>query len=176
MKKKNGFMLIETLIVSVFVGITLVVLFIQLQNVSNSYNQSFHYNTTNAIYNARHIREYIQTRNLQGFIEDVNKSANGYIDITNCQSSRYVLAGESTVPIQKYCENLYNSLNVRTVLLSVENLENMKQKVATAYPLQLSQTMIDFIDYIKYDGNTNEYRLIVAFYDGTFATIKVAAP
>ena len=176
MRKSNGFMLMETLIVSVFVGITLVVLFIQLQNVSNSYDESFHYNTTNAVYNTRNIREYLMTRNLKGFSEDVKQSKDGYIDITDCKSSRYVLEGEQETPIRAYCKNLYDTLNVKTLLLSIENLENLKQRVATAYVLPFSQKFRDFIQYIKYDGMDGEYRLIVEFKDETFASIKIAVP
>ena len=116
------------------------------------------------------------TRNLKGFSEDVKQSKDGYIDITDCKSSRYVLEGEQETPIRAYCKNLYDTLNVKTLLLSIENLENLKQRVATAYVLPFSQKFRDFIQYIKYDGMDGEYRLIVEFKDETFASIKIAVP
>ena len=81
-------MLVETLIVCVFVGVTLVFLFVQLRNISNSYEKSFTYNTTNALYNAGKIKEYLQTMNLEALETDVLSTAKGYVDITSCSSNQ----------------------------------------------------------------------------------------
>lgn len=164
----------ETLIVSVFVGVTLIVLFVQLQNISNSYQRSFTYNTTNALYSTKKIKEYIYTRNLESMINDVTSTTKGYIDIGSCNAPYYTLSGESSAGTRQYCTLLYEKLNVKKIFFTIEDLTNVQYTIEkNAIGEGTSQKMVDFIHYIKYQGSKNVYRLIVEFKDNTFASIKI---
>lgn len=170
----KGFMLMETLIVSVFVGVTLVLLFVQLRNIETSYERSFSYNTTNGLYSAEKLRKYFGTRNINAMITDVLSTTNGYVDVTSCTKSYYTLSGETAANTQKYCTELYKALKVKKVLFSLEDLKDVKYKIlTTGRDAGVSQKMIDFVQYIKYDGQKNIYRLIIEFEDETYSSIKI---
>lgn len=176
MRKKNGFMLVETLIVSVFVGITLVILFIQLQNVSNSYKRTFTYNTANNLYNAKTVKKYLALRNFDAFVADVKSTVRGYIDITSCENPNYVANGETKEFAKEYCKMFYKSLRIKKILLSFEDLTDVKHILTkNAEADGLSQKLVDFVNYIQYDKNPNKYRLIIEFEDDTYASIQMSA-
>lgn len=176
MRKINdkGFMLMETLIVSVFVGVTLILLFVQLQNIETSYDRSFSYNTTNGLYSAEKIRTYLGTRDISAMITDVLSTTNGYIDITSCSKPYYTLDGETAAQTQAYCSALYKALHIKKILFSLEDLKDVKFKIlTTGRDNGVSQKLIDFSQYIKYDGQNNIYRLIIEYEDETYASIKI---
>lgn len=171
---RKGFMLVETLIVCVFVGVTLVFLFVQLRNISNSYEKSFTYNTTNALYNAGKIKEYLQTMNLEALETDVLSTAKGYVDITSCSSAYYTpIVGEEDA-FKEYCTLFYQKLGVKKILFSLEDLTNVQYKMAENRTKDsISEKMLDFISYIPYDKEKETYRISVEYNDNTFASIKI---
>lgn len=176
MRKKNGFMLVETLIVSVFVGVTLVILFIQLQNISNSYERTFAYNTANNLYNAKNIKKYLALRNFDKFTADVRSTVRGYIDITSCDNPNYVAPGETPAFAKSYCEMFYKNLRIKKILLTFEDLTDIKHILTkNAESDGLSQKLVDFVDYIQYDKNPDKYRLIIEFEDDTYASIQMSS-
>lgn len=175
MKKNNGFMLVETLIVSVFVGITLVVLFVQLQNVSNSYARSFMYNTANNLYNAKTIKRYLALRNFDKFTADVKSTIKGYVDITSCDNPNYVKVGENATFAVNYCKMLYKNLHIKKIILTFEDLTDVKHILTkNAEKDGFSQKLVDFVNYIQYDRNPDKYRLIVEFDNDTYASIQMS--
>jgi len=156
MKKMNnkGFMLAETLVVATFLVTTLLFIYVQFNNVTNSYDTSFRYNTVNGLYATKNIVDFVKSDGLDNLKTSIN--ANGYyIDITNCSTAYFEEAD--------YCQILFDTLKVKTVLFTKENLTELKNNT-----LGLTQTMIDFINYIDYD-TVNDYRIIVEFEDNTLS-------
>ncbi|MDD3341285.1 MAG: hypothetical protein PHN72_03700 [Bacilli bacterium] len=176
MRKINnkGFMLMETLIVSVFVGVTLILLFVQLRNIETSYDRTFSYNTTHGLYNAAKTKKYLLTRNYEEMVSDVLSTTNGYIDITSCTSGYYTATGENASLTQKYCTDFYKATRIKKILFSLEDLKDAKYKIlTTGRAIGVSQKMIDFAQYVKYDGQNHVYRLIIEYEDETYASIKI---
>ena len=167
-------MLVETLIVCVFVGVTLVFLFVQLRNISNSYDRSFTYNTTNALYSAGKIKEYLEKMDWETLKQDIEEKEEGYIDITSCNKSYYTpIIGEED-SFKEYCTLLYQKLNIKKILISKEDLTSIKYKIAENREKDtISQKMLDFIDYVPYDKEDDTYRILVEYKDGTFASVKI---
>ena len=161
MKKMNkkGFMLAETLIVATFLVTILLFIYIQFNNITKTYDNSFKYNTVNGLYNAKNIIKYISTDGVGNLKEELSKQGLKFINITDC-SNLYFSSLE-------YCKVLMDSSNVKTVLFTKENLSILK----TSNDL-LDQTIIDFINYIDYT-ETDGYRIIIEFNDNTFASLKI---
>ena len=169
-------MLVETLIVSVFVGVTLIILYIQLQNMTNSYDKTFAYNTTTSLYNASKIKKYLYTRNIDEIKNEVGSAPYGYVDITNCGLSFYELAGEDSSQVTNLCKKLYERLNVKTIIITKSDLTNIKEKIELAGQSdRISAKMVDFVKYIRSEKRDGYLRLIIEYDDGkensSFATI-----
>jgi len=161
MKKMNnkGFMLIETLIVATFLVTTLLFIYVQFNNITRTYNNSFKYNTVNGMYNVKNIIQYINNDGIDNLKNTLVGDNIYYIDITSCPNTYF---SET-----EYCNILMNASNVKTVLFTNENLVTLKNNTDG-----LNQTMIDFINYINYETTTG-YRIIIEFNDNTFASLKI---
>lgn len=165
MKKKNnkGFMLAETMIVSVFVLTTLVVVYAQFRMINSSYNYTFKYNTVNSLYLTDGIRNYLQENILPSLISELKNNDQKYIDITNCS--------ETYLGNKNYCQNLFKVSEVKQIIITDDNLDQLKQKLDEIR--YLDENMIDFIKTVKYEGLSDTYRIIVLFEDSTYASIKL---
>jgi hypothetical protein len=163
MKKNNnrGFMLVETLVVSTFIFSTLIFLYVQFRTVNNSYSATFNYNTANGLYAVNNVKEYLLDVGYRDLALKIGEEK--YIDITSC-------------PIQyiselSYCRALFEKLNIKTVIFTNQDLSELKGYLLQARPFD--EDLNKFINFIKYDDADNEYRLIIAFKDDTFATLKI---
>lgn len=159
MKKSNkkGFVLAETIAVSVVVMTSLVLIYTQFMYLSKSYARTFTYNSVNNLYLANNIKKYINSDGLSNLINGLENS--NYIDITSCSTDYF------TEYI--YCETLIDSLEVKQVIFTKANLDDLKTNMDG-----LSEKMKQFINYINYK-NTNNYRIIVEFNDESYATLTI---
>lgn len=163
MKKNNkGFMLIETLIVSISISGILIYLFFQFQNVNDSYNKSFKYNTINGLYGAGDIKENIKANGLTSIYNNANSSS--FVDITNCSSTYF----NNT----NYCLKLNELLGVKTILVSKGNLSSTKTLLANSQNItKYSETLRDFIN--KTADISSGYQLFVEYNDNTVASVVI---
>jgi len=86
MKKnqKNGFMLIETLLVSTFVLGVLTYLFAQFSALKRNYDDNFKYNTVPALYGIKNMNQYITRYNgYNTLISNINSL--GYTEFSCAQ-------------------------------------------------------------------------------------------
>lgn len=156
-KKQKGFVLVETLVVSLLVLTVLIFLFLQLNTININYQKSFRYNTVEGLYATNNIKIYILKNGYENLKKAINEST-PYIDFTGCEST-YL---ENT----SQCSNLINALQIKKVLFTTDNIEKLKSSKNN-----FEQKFLDFISYI----NTKEedrYRLIVSFENDTYATLK----
>lgn len=157
MKKKNnkGYMLAETLIVTVFVSSVLIFLFIQFTNLSKSYDESYIYNTTEGLYALEDIKTYInKDQTFISYLEE-NIDTLGYIDITDCNLFNN----------KEYCLNLIEIENIDKIFISTNLIP--KDKV-NGY----NEDFNIFINKINREGE-EPYRLVASFKNSTFATIRL---
>lgn len=166
MKKldNKGFMLTETLVVAGFVIATLVFLYTQFRTVNRSYTISFKYNNAEELYALGNFADYLRSNGLYIIGPAATASETNYIDATTC-TDRFL--SESN-----YCNVLMESLQIKQVILTSENLDLLKGSMEA--DSLLSDEMKQFISSIKYDKEGIKYRLIAEFDSGTFATITVA--
>ena len=158
--KKNinfGYMLVETLLVTIFVAGVLIFLFIEFSNLDNSYEISFKYNTVENLYALGDIRDYIQSnKDIFNQLKSKLENNNGYIE--NCDFSND----------EMYCAKLLNLENIEQLVIT----ENSFNK--SSFPTS-DEEFINFINKISADGD-ELYRLIASFKDSkgnrTYATLK----
>lgn len=177
----NGFMLLETLIVSTVILGTLVFLYVQFVNVKSSYEVSFTYNTIPGIYMSKELGEFIadtvQTTGkytskttldmLQNELGEPNN--NGYIIIDK--------GTFSTADDTALYEEMIQQMNIRTVLVVDDNSNLSKIKSFLSTGSNVNQDIFEpqFKKYILSlaTDNTGKCRLIVAFNDQTFASVLI---
>ncbi len=159
MKKNNnkGFMMLETLVVSVFVITILTYLYIQFINLKSNYSVSFKYDTINDLYKSQEIDEYISTN--VGYKKLITSNDMEIYFNNKCNLSYF----SST---QDYCNELMDKLEVTTSLLikPTTDIDGINDK----YGKELKK-------YIKAiaGNNTNNYYIITEFEDETFSSIIV---
>lgn len=164
MKKNNrGFMLVETLIVSVFILSTLIFLYVQYQKITQGYDVTYKYNPTDRLYATYNIKDYILRNGYENLVVALSNSDDKYIDITTCQTE-YLSNTD-------YCQSLLNFLNVKQVIFTRENTTELVSDLKNIS--LLSESMKDFIRYIKYSNQPTKYRLIVEFNDDKYASLKI---
>jgi len=156
MKKisNNGFVLVETLIVTTFVASVLIFLFIQFSNLSKNYNDSYKYNTVEGLYSLNNVIKYINSD--FNFIQNLDDliSANKYIDIKDC----------SLFSDQEFCLLLFELEKIDSIYITNnyfdKNIFN-----------NLNENIKNFINKISGEGK-QKYRIIAEFSDSTLATVR----
>ena len=158
MKKlgKKGFMLTETLIVSTMLITVLLILYVQFKNVTRSFYASFTYNTVGSSYNLYNAKLYIEQSNYSLIAEKLK--TNNYIDLTECPGSYFTNTN--------YCETLFTKLGITKIIMTNENLYSLIDDN------DFDSDFNDFLNSIDYES-TDGYRLIGAFKDGTYASIRI---
>ena len=162
--KKNvnrAFMLVETLIVTTFIFTFLMIIYIQLRSINNSYSKSFTYNMPNSLYNANEVKEYLNNIGTS----DLETALTGqyYVDFTSC-STTYV--NDIT-----YCSDLVAKSGISKVLFTKEDLTDLTEILGTNRIFDEELNL--YIEYIKFEGVAGEYRIIVQYNDGTFASLAL---
>lgn len=159
MRKNNkGFMLIETLLVSVFVVSTLIFIYIQFEKVRNSYQTSFSYNTTNGVYGANAILKYLRENGIDNLDKKIDEGS-AYIDLTNCPGG--YLSNTS------FCHRLLTDLKVQKIFYVSSDVTNFKSKMDQA---AISNKFKSFVRSIKPTDNAG-YRLLIEYANEEYATI-----
>ena len=181
MRKNNkGFILVETLLVSVFVLTTLIFLFVQFRSIRQSYERSFKYDTVTGMYAASNFSTYIKENSYGTLVEALKSECDGqtgcikkyHLDLSTCPAQ---LLDEPT-----YCSRLKEVLNIEHVYFTDEDLSFLLSYLDSDAYLNASREEVDinretrnYIKTIKYDKDVNRYRLIMEFKDGTYSSIKV---
>lgn len=146
-------MLAETLIVTTFVAGVLIFLFIQFTNLSNSYNDSYQYNTVEGLYALRNMRDYLLSdENALTSLENITYDNN--LDITNC----------SIFTEKNYCLKLLELENINKIFITTN-------AVSEDLFYNFDDGLKKFISKINSEG-TEKYRLIAEFNNSTYATLR----
>jgi len=162
-KNANGFMLVETLIVSISISGILIFLYLQFTNVNNNYIKAYTYNTIEGLYTAGDIKENIIYNGKDKIYQDINTKK--FVDLTDCSIVYYNNVG--------YCNRLNEISNVKTVIITTGDLTNIKNELSNNTNINnYSETIRDFISKIE-NGNSNEYQIIVEYNDSSIAAVKM---
>ena len=160
MRKMNnqGFLLLETLLVAVFIASTLIFLYVQFGKVRDSYNASFHYNTVASAYSTHTFLEYLQENGIQNLSTTLATTDTAYIDVTKC-SATYLT--QTTM-----CTTLLSKLGIKKMYYVSDDLTKFKANL----PSDMSNAFKAYVATLK-SGEGLGYRIIAEYTDGTFASI-----
>ena len=159
-KNSKGFMLIDTLIVSITVSAILIYLYFQFSNVNDSYNKSFMYNTVEGLYAGADIKENILYNGKDEIYSNIN--SNSFTDLSNCPATYY-----NNI---EYCQMLYETLNIKTVLVTKSNLNNIKSAMdSNQNKNTYDETIRDLIN--KSPDSSDGYQIFIEFNDGNAAAV-----
>lgn len=156
MKEKinKGFMLVETLLVTIFVSGVLLFLFIQFSNLSKSYDESFNYNTVEDLYALDDIVKYLDSDlNLKQYVDD-NIDKMGYIDITSCSLFENI----------DYCKKLFELEKINKIFIS-------KNEIDANNIIGYDESFKKYIGKLSKEGK-EKYRVVASFNDNTYATLR----
>ena len=167
MKKKNnqGFILLETLIVSAFIIGVLVFLYVQFSNIKRGYDESFRINTITGLYRAVDIKKYLNSVGYDNIKSALSTSQIGYIELNSSQVN-----GDAT-----YYDELIKYLNVKHILLVEGNMNKFKNYLKNNQEDFINRYTNDFYKYIsKVSVNSIEgYRLLIVYNDDTYTSITL---
>ncbi len=163
MKKNNrGFTLFETLLISTFIVGTLVYLFSQFVILKNNYNNSFKYNTVEALYKGFNADRYLSGVEARKIVNQVNNSSLKYIDITSC----------SYFDSSNYCGILFSALNIKTAIIAKGGLEGLKNALENNNPYD--EGLYKFVKNQKIKEDDSKYYLIIKYNDDTYTNIVLS--
>ena len=155
MKKNNlGFMLAETLLVTVFVAGVLIYLYLQFSNLNKNYNDSYKYNSVEELYALEDIVEFIQNDEFAINYIYSNTANLHYIDISNCSLFTDTVT----------CRKLLKTANVNEIFVTTNTIP---KKYVNDYSAGLNR----FINKIT-PGETEPYRVVASFKNGNYATLR----
>ena len=159
-KNSKGFMLIDTLIVSITVSAILIYLYFQFANVNDSYNKSFKYNNVERLYAGADIKENILYNGKDSIYSTIN--SNSFVDLSDCPATYY----NNT----DYCNMLYSSLDIKKVLITKSNLNDLKTLMSQAANVNnYDETLRDLIK--KSPDSSDGYQLFMEFNNGEAAVV-----
>ena len=151
-EKKQGFVLLETLVVTIFVSSVLLFLFVQFNSLSKKYEESYDYNNVEKIYSLRNISNLILSD--QSLYEKIGSDKNDYINLSDCSLFTDV----------NYCKKVFNYEIIDKIYVTKNTFEK-------EIFMDTDDDFYNFISKISPKG-VEKYRLIAKFTDGEFATIR----
>ncbi len=190
MKKidNQGFVMVETIIVAVFVIGICTFLFTNFLPLIADYERVSDYDNVDTKYKAHEIRkmllrEFDKDANLTSIFSSHISGNNGYYRYQNYNET----VGDDVVTKNRlcslltspnYCNKLFSEdyLNVKEVIVTPFKLGSFKNVVKDNKDFDRSlREYVDYLpDYGKYSSRYDSYyRIIVAFNDGRFSNIEV---
>jgi hypothetical protein len=167
MKKKRmfdtkGFMLVETLLVSLTISGVLVYMYAQFSTINNAYQRLYDFNTSNSLYRAAALREFMMM-----YTDKYGVLYSGLTAKTiknDCSNMSITFQKD-----KNYCKGLISALDAKKIILTNDkfNRTDVLDEVSDAK----EKTKLDkFLNTIQQHDSTKK-RLIIIFNDGTMATV-----
>ena len=163
-KKSKGFMLLETLMVSLTVTGLLIYVYTQYVKINDSYNDVYMYNTANEMYYLAYMRDDLINNAPNSLYRSVENSSTGCVGGYNNTATTYITGGDYKIINITNVNDLY----INAIYLCKGSLTNA-QKTAFINSTN-SVTLKRFISLME--NSDEEYRLIVSFKDGKAATLR----
>lgn len=154
--KKNGFVLIETLIATTLIATVFTVLYLEFGKINENYKNTYNNNSVEKLYAANNFKSFI----LGNGYNDLTP-LDSYIDLTTC----------AQVTNTSQCTNLVNVLEVKKILFLKDDVNTLKTTMLNDN--SISDNLKKFIKNLNYVSVPNGYRLIIEFNDGKCASIRM---
>lgn len=167
MKINNrGFLLAESLIVSTFVLTVLMLLYIQFDNLTTNYKNSYNYNNVESIYDLSSVSNYLLANNYN--LSDKLTETTPYVIIYKDESCN-IDAGI----IDPFCDNLINKMDAKTIIYTSSDISIIQNYISSHDDTNINQSFREFISRVETNTIQNKGRLFAEFNNGTYATIAL---
>ena len=154
----KGFMLVETLLVSLTIAGILVYMYTQFSSINSSYQRLYSYNNTDTVYQAGAFREFMMryTRG-NGIYTDLIATE------VNCNNLSLNVANKD------YCDMIYSAINPKIIILTKGRFDE-SDVLAQITNAEDKVVVKNFLKTIE-QGESDKYRLIILFDDNRVSTV-----
>lgn len=149
--KKNGFILVETLIATTLIAVVFTIIYIEFGTISENYKNTYNNNSVDKIYAVNNMKNFILSNGYNDIM-----SSNTYLDVTSC----------SYFTSETQCTNLINVLEIEKVLYVPNSYLSYKEEMLTD-----NNISDNLKKYLKSLNNEYNDLLIVEFKDKKCAMI-----
>jgi Tfp pilus assembly protein PilE len=167
MRRRKGFVFIETLIVIAVLTVSLLVVYSSYQTAISKEKYRLRYNDAAYLYRTYYITKFFKNLRLDILANNLNNdSSKGTLNIMtgfNCQNTSIFGAQKNNVGL---CENLLMNYHVRNIYLSYNDLSFLQDDSNTSLKDQvLNSVNTDTARFLKTIGGAGStgYRIIVEF-------------
>jgi len=158
MKKRNnkGFLLAETLIVSSFISISLVYLFIQFRNITTNYGNTLKYDNVNGMYILSNFKSYLEDNNLDLLSSKTLYEKKSFYDLTTCSNEIFTDTS--------YCNQFIISGDIKKLIYIPENGASLNETISLSFQKYIKSIIVP---------SSEMYVIAAEFNDGSFSSLKI---
>ncbi len=147
----RGFLLIETLLVSLTIAGILLYMYVQYSRITDSYHRLSQYNSVEKLYRARCIKDFL-----------ANSSADVY-SLVDRSGGIYKIERGSKIGTLSFNDNLWNQdLNLSLLYIVKGNVDIGSNKIDSSF--------VPFLKTLS-EVSDDTYQLLVKYTDGSFASV-----
>lgn len=169
----KGFMLVETLLVSLTIAGILIYMYAQFSTINDTYQKLYNYNTTNGLYHTDVIRQFMLMYTTDTTSSNIYIGTNGLINkkainITNCNFDSSL-----NYSTRSYCSDLVKEIDAKHIILTWDDFNNNSNKNAIINLLSDKKDKANMEKFLKQIKSTNDgmYRIIIVYKNGEIATL-----
>lgn len=155
----KGFMLVETLLVSLTIAGILVYMYTQFSTINSSYQKLYDYNSTESMYQIGAFRD---------FLVSYTKGKSVYTGLT----AKVITCNDLSLNASdlNYCKKIYTALDPELVILTKGQYteSTVLSKVSGEEKKAIIKKFLKTVE----QGSSSNYRLIVLFKDNRVATVQ----
>ncbi|MFA5459029.1 MAG: LamG domain-containing protein [Bacilli bacterium] len=158
---QKGFILTETMVVSVILMVAFLFVFSQFLLIFAQYREFESYSKVSNVYKARNMATFLVKDNYDEIMATLNN--NSYFNLTTCSAP---------IEFTSYCEGLIGEMDIKMAILTPYDL----QAVINNNPSDFSHRLKQYLKYLqKSKDNPGEYRIILELNDGTFSSYTIGS-
>lgn len=164
MKRKKGFIFIETLIVIAVLTLSLLMTYSAYNGAVAKENIRIHYDDAAYMYRTYYITRFLKDFNLNIVKDYLNKENNKYLFYLKCQDSALFYGRENNKDL---CDNIWNQFHISNIYITFENLQDLQKCNNNNNMCQLLNLIYpeDAANYLKTIGGKEDdgYRIIIEY-------------
>ena len=169
MKKLNskGFVLTETLIVSVLLITTLITVYTQFKSINRRNKESFIYNSIPSLYKINNLKKYLEQEKYYSYLWNILADGD-VVELAACD--------EQYFNEPEYCKTVMENSGIVSLLVLPENLypiiNGYYHPILVGPSYNTNTNLIRYLKTINYKDGNGAY-LVGYFNDGSYANVKI---
>lgn len=164
----RGFMLVETLLVSLTIAGILIYMYSQFSTINDTYQRLYNYNTTESLYHSDIMRQFL--------INYTKKTDTLYTSLTTSKATDIKGCSFVSGVDRTYCEALVGAMDVKKIILTYDDFK-ASDRTDKILNIAGNDDKVMVRNYLKQIESVteNKYRIIVIFNNGNIASLIFTA-